>query len=89
MSKRSQRNGEPHPKFKVGDWVHWGIAEPLHLAVVIEDCGIAGTIGNRYYRLREYPLWTDPREYELSEGHLQPAARPEKLPEPHDARPVP
>jgi hypothetical protein len=89
MSRPVKRTREPSPRFKLGDWVPWGVAEPFHLALVIEDCGIAGASGDRYYRLREYPLWTEMREYELSERHLHRAARPEKLPEPHDALAVP
>jgi hypothetical protein len=87
MSRRT-RTKEPPPKYRVGDWVRWGIGNGK-LAVVIEDCGPVGLRARRFYRLREYALWTPPQEYELPEDSLQPAERPEKLPEPHDKIPVP
>lgn len=89
MGQRTKANGRPRPKFRVGEWVQWVSGISNHIALVIEDCGPVGMRARRYYRLREYPLWTDAMEFELAEDHLQPAERPESLPEPHDTIPVP
>jgi hypothetical protein len=83
------RDNGSNPRFRVGDWVSWVAGDSKHLAVVIEDRGPIGVQHRRHYRLREYPLWTDPVEYGMSEDHLQPAERPDTLPEPHNAIPVP
>jgi hypothetical protein len=82
-------NGKPKPKFKVGDWV-WIVNGPHRLlARVVEDRGPLGVKGRRIYGLNEFPLWAPVVESEVAEDYLEPAERPEKLPEPHDALPVP
>ena len=89
MSRVNRKGGHERSRFHVGGWVSWVAGNSKHVAVVIEDRGLIGVNRRRYYRLREYPLWTDVAEYEMSEDHLQPAERPEQLPEPHNAIPVP
>lgn len=82
-------NLKAKPKFKVGDWVSIINGPHRLLAVIVEDRGPLGVKGRRIYGLREFPLWAPIVESEVAEDYLEPAARPTKLPEPHDALPVP
>ena len=51
----------------------------------MEDYGLLGQGGrHRIYGLRKFPLWAPIMKSQASEDDLEPAARPEKLPEPHD-----
>jgi len=83
-----KKNGKTKPKFKVGDWV-WIMGPSRLLALVVEDRGPIGHKGRRIYGLNEFPLWTPMLETEVAEDYLEPAPRPEKLPEPHDKLPIP
>ena len=77
------KNGKP--KYKVGDWVSLVSGPHRLLALVVEHRGPLGRGGRHVYGLREFPLWAPMVESEASEDNLEPAERPEKLPEPHDA----
>lgn len=79
------------PKFRVGQWIAYTSGLSRHAALVIEDVGLVGARGRRFYRLRE-PIWYGkPVEYELPEDSLE-AASPADLkgryppdqPPPHD-----
>ena len=82
MSQRRTHKGTS-PRFRVGDWV-WIVGPSRLLAVVVEDRGPLGVRGRRMYGLNEFPLWAPMVKSEVAEDYLEPAERPEKLPDPHD-----
>jgi hypothetical protein len=70
MATNGRKN---RPKFKVGDWVAYGVASSRHVAEVIADLGTVGVRRVQYYKLRE-PMWYgEPEDYEFAEMSLEPA----------------